>query len=70
MVRAVRSRYSRSLGNLSELVRIADMTRVLDNSGEEPNLICEVRDNAVTIWDNEYWSKEAVLALLAKKTDD
>lgn len=66
----IRSRYSRSLGNLSELVRIADMTRVLDNSGEEPNLICEVRDNTVTIWDNEYWSKEAVLALLAKKTDD
>ncbi|MDO5139644.1 MAG: zeta toxin family protein [Oscillospiraceae bacterium] len=66
----IRSRYSRSLGNLSELVRIADMTRVLDNSGEEPNLICEVRDNTVTIWDNEYWSKEAVLALLAKKTVD
>ena len=31
----IRSRYHLSLKNLSKLVRIADMTRIIDNSGAE-----------------------------------
>ena len=60
----IRSRYSRSLKNLAKLVRIADRTRVIDNSGAEPALICEVLGSSVRIWETEYWSKEAILRLL------
>lgn len=63
----IRSRYTKSLQNLSPLVRIADTTRVLDNSGAEPRLICEVEGNAVRIWDNDVWTKNAILRLLEKR---
>lgn len=62
----IRSRYERSLKNLSQLVRIAEITRIIDNSGDEPNLICEVEKQRVTIWVNDRWSRDALLALLAK----
>lgn len=60
-------RYEKSLQNLSKLVRIADHTRVIDNSGEKPHLICEVLDNYLTIREDAQWSKEAILRLLADK---
>ena len=63
----INSRYDKSLRNLSPLVRIADTTRVLDNSGAEPRLICEVEGNAVRIWDNDVWTKNAILRLLEKR---
>ena len=63
----IRSRYTKSLQNLSPLVRIAGKTRVLDNSGAEPRLICEVEGNAVRIWDNDVWTKSAILRLLEKR---
>ena len=62
----IRSRYAKSLKNLSPLVRIADMTRIIDNSGNEPLLICEVENKTVRIWDNDVWSKTDILNLLAK----
>ncbi len=58
------SRYEKSLKNISQLVRISDHTRIVDNSGEEPHLICEVQNQQVTIWENEQWSKTAILRLL------
>ena len=58
------SRYEKSLKNISQLVRIADHTRLIDNSQEMPHLICEVRDQQATIWENEQWSKNAILRLL------
>lgn len=67
----IRSRYVKSLGNLASLVRIADRTMVLDNSGEKPDLICEVRGNEVQIRENINWTKKEILALLAaKKVED
>ena len=63
----IRSRYEKSLRNLSPLVRIADRTRVVDNSGAEPRLIFEVEGNAVRIWDNDVWTKNAILRLLEKR---
>ena len=62
----IKSRYLRSLNNLSRLVRIADMTRIVDNTGDAPSLICEVQGKKVTIWESEHWSKAAILALLSK----
>ena len=63
----IKSRYGKSIRNLSPLVRIADKTRVLDNSGAEPRLISEVEGNAVRIWDNDVWTKNAILRLLEKR---
>ena len=59
------SRYQKSLKNLSQLVRIADMTRVVDNTGDTPALICEVKGNSAQIWETEFWSKADILRLLA-----
>ena len=62
----IRSRYAKSLKNLSPLVRVADMTRIVENSGDEPALVCEVRDGSVRIWENDIWSKADILKLLAR----
>ncbi len=61
------SRYKRSLQNLSRLVRIADHTRVIDNSGDEPHLICEVLNQQVTIWETSQWNKQAILRLISPR---
>lgn len=62
----IRRRYAKSLKNLAALVRIADMTRIVDNSGDEPALVCEVRDGTARIWENGIWSRADILALLAR----
>ncbi len=62
-------RYEKSLRNLSRLARIADHTRVIDNSGDEPQLICEVVDRRLVIWENALWSKTAILRLFANVRD-
>lgn len=59
------SRYGKSLRNLSKLVRVANHTRVVDNSGDEPRLICEVLDRRLTIWETPLWSKKAILRLFS-----
>ena len=63
------SRYGKSLNNLSQLVRIADHTMVIDNSGDEPHMICEVRQQQVTIWENELWDRVSILRLLSEHKD-
>lgn len=64
----IRSRYIRSIKNLAKLVRIADRTRVIDNSGTEPFLICEVVGTSVRIRETEVWPKMAILSLLYEET--
>ena len=59
----IRSRYDRSLKNLARLVRIADRTRIIDNSGEELAMICEVCDGSVRSWETDAWPKDAILKL-------
>ena len=66
-VEKIISRYERSLRNLPQLVRIPDHTRVIDNSGEEPCLICEVVNMNLTIWESEQWSKAGILRLFSGK---
>ena len=51
------SRYEKSLANLSRLVRIADHTRIVDNSKDLPSLICEVHGQSGKIYDNPDWRK-------------
>ena len=61
------SRYERSLRNLPQLVRIADHTRVIDNSGEGPRLICEVVKMNLTIRESEQWSKADAMRMFSGK---
>ena len=61
------SRYEKSLRNISRLVRIADHTRIIDNSGDEPHLIGEVLDQHLVIWETEQWSKKEILRLFSDK---
>ncbi len=60
----IKNRYEKSLHNLSRLARIADITRVVDNSKGRPCLIGEVRTGHVSIWENDVWSENDVLRLL------
>ena len=62
----IKSRYERSLRNVSQLVRIANHTRIIDNSGEVPRLICEVIDKTISIWETDFWDKKSILKLLAQ----
>ena len=59
------SRYEKSLQNLSKLVRIADLTRIVDNSTDVPSVICEVSDGKARIWESEVWSTAEILKILA-----
>lgn len=60
----IRSRYDRSLQRIAKLVRIADRTQIVDNTGKEPSLICEVKSNTAQLWPNKYWSQREILRLL------
>lgn len=60
------SRYYKSLDNLKRLVRIADRTFVIDNSGETPAVICQVAGKSATIHPASDWTEEAILALIAE----
>ncbi len=62
-------RYEKSLRNLSQLVRIADHTRVIDNSGDKPHMICEISNQQLVIWETDYWSKKDILRLVSDKYD-
>ena len=59
------SRYEKSLQNLSKLVRIADRTRIVDNSTDVPSVICEVAEGRARIWESELWSTAEILGILA-----
>lgn len=60
----IRSRYKKSINNLPKLIHIADVTRIIDNSEDEPNLICEIRGKSIQIWNNDVWSKTDILRLI------
>ncbi|MCD8125008.1 MAG: zeta toxin family protein [Lachnospiraceae bacterium] len=61
------SRYYKSLKNLPVLVRMADRTRIIDNSADLPELICEVTGDRVQVIEGTHWKKGEILALLAKE---
>ena len=63
----IKSRYKKSLDNLSELVRISDHTRIVDNSGKIPALICEIESEQAILYETDLWKKKDILRLLARK---
>lgn len=64
------SRYEKSLNNLPALTRFADRTRVIDNTGSTPELICEIVDTTLRIYEGRYWDKRHILGLLSAKPDE
>lgn len=62
------SRYEKSIRNIHQVIKIADLTRIIDNSGSEPTIICEVAKGRATIWPTEHWSKNEILSLLSENT--
>lgn len=61
------SRYKKSLQNLKQLIRIADYTKIVDNSGDRPSLICEISGTNATVNPSQYWSKSEILDLIFQK---
>ena len=55
----VRSRYSRALALVPELVRVCDILHIYDNS-DEPFRIFKKRKDVYFRWCNEYWSAEDI----------
>jgi len=62
-------RHEKSLRNLLQLVRIADHTRVIDNSGDEPHLICEVLNQQLVIWETAEWNRKTILRLFSNQSE-
>lgn len=61
------SRYEKSLQNLKHLIRIADYTKILDNSGECPSVICEISGTNATVSPSQHWTKSEILDLIYLK---
>jgi predicted ABC-type ATPase len=61
----IRSRYIKSLNLIPELVEIADVMHIYDNS-TIPYRIFKKRKTEYFIWENENWSKDTIKKLVGK----
>ena len=57
------SRYTKSLGNIKELMKICDILHVYDNT-LEPFRIIRKHKEEISIFSNELWREEQILALM------
>lgn len=60
------SRYNRSIANISKLAEVADYMSIIDNSDGLPSELCRIRGHEVSVWPNENWTEESILALIGK----
>ena len=56
-------RYKKSLGNIKKLLEICDILHVYDNTLEPFRIIRKHKDY-ISIYANDLWSKEEILALM------
>ena len=59
----IRSRYKKALRLIPELVGIADVMHIYDNSSV-PYRIFKKRKTEFFIWENENWSEDAIRKLV------
>ena len=59
----VRSRYTKSMQNLPELVLLAEKTYIYDNSGSEPELICKIDSAGMEVYETSHWTVQEILSL-------
>lgn len=58
------NRYYKSLGNIKKLIELCDILHVYDNT-EEPVRIIRKHKEEITIYPNEFWSKERIFELFS-----
>lgn len=61
--RKVIERYYKSISNIKELLKICDIVHVYDNT-ETPKRIIRKHKDELSIYPNEYWSKQEILGLM------
>ena len=59
------SRYYKSINNLSELLKLADVMWVVDNSEEKAKLIIYSKDNNILVEETSLWSVEKINELMS-----
>lgn len=52
----IRSRYSKSIANLSKVLQFVDIVKVIDNSSDVPQLIIEMEHGHAILHETEYWT--------------
>jgi predicted ABC-type ATPase len=62
----IRSRYTKSLNNISKLMEICDILHVFDNTIEPVRIIRKHKED-ISIFPNEIWSEEQILDLIQGK---
>lgn len=60
----LRSRYKKSLLNLSELLKFADVVNVIDNSSDKAEMLLSLKDNQIKIYKCKSWSEESIKKLI------
>ena len=60
----VRTRFYKSLANIKELMSLCDILHVYDNT-DSPFRIIRKHKDSITIFPNEYWDEEDIIALIA-----
>ena len=61
------SRYHKSLDNISEVLKIANIVWVVDNSTEKAELIIYSKDSEVSIKETPLWNKDKIENLITGK---
>jgi len=59
----IRSRYTKSLANLKELIDLSDRCTVFDNTGL-PEIVITKREATIQIIPNEFWAERDLLLLI------
>lgn len=59
----VTRRYHAALANIPSFLSICDICHIYDNT-DEPFRICRKHKSSLTVYENKYWSEEAVMNLV------
>ena len=59
----VKTRFYKSLANIKELMSLCDILHVYDNT-DKPYRIIRKHKDSITIFPNEYWDEEDIIALI------
>lgn len=61
-VEKIRSRYTRALGLIPELLKVCDICHIYDNT-DIPYRIFKKRKDEIFVWENDFWTREQILGL-------
>lgn len=61
----IRSRYYKSINNISKILKIADIVRVIDNSESHAELIIKLKDGHITMNETHLWNEDMLDELVS-----